>query len=255
MSAFNEVAQTYDSTFTNTPVGTAQRDQVYAYLSTVLSTSQACLEINCGTGEDAQWMAPRVKSLLATDVSSSMVKVAKTKKKMENTHFQVLDFLNLHQLTTTFDVVFSNFGGLNCLPPEKWSQFVNGLHQVTSPKAHFIAVIMGKNCWWEKFYFSLKFDFSNAKRRKKEVVSANLNPNSVATYYYSPAEIARFLGADWKVQKVQPIGFLVPPSYLNPFFENKQKMLSVLQQIDTKLAAVPGLANSADHYLIHLEKQ
>ncbi len=255
MSAFNDVANTYDSTFTHTPVGTAQRDQVYAYLSTVLSASQRCLEINCGTGEDAQWMAPKVASLLATDISSSMVEVAKTKKKMENTQFQVLDFLNIHTLETPFDVVFSNFGGLNCLPAQQWSQFTNSLNQITLPHSHFIAVIMGKNCWWEKLYFSLKLNFSSANRRKKEVVSANLNPNSVATYYYSPSEIAHFFGSNWKVKTVRPIGWWVPPSYLNPFFANKPKALSILQQLDTKCATMASLANSADHYLIHLEKQ
>ena len=76
------------------------------------------LEMNCGTGEDAQWLAARGMQVLATDISPRMIEVSRRKlaSAPEN---QAVQFLTLswEQLGTLeaepFDGMLSNFGGLN----------------------------------------------------------------------------------------------------------------------------------------------
>ena len=54
-------------------------------------------------------------------------------------------------------------------------------------------VIMPKNTLWERFYFSLKFQYKNAFRRNtKKAVYANVEGIQVPTWYYNPKEVTAF---------------------------------------------------------------
>ena len=113
-ASFDKAASNYDDTFTKTDIGKMQRALVYAELSKHLISVQNILEINCGTGEDAIWFAKQNFTVTATDISPKMIEVAKSKA---NLNFSVAD---INSMATTFegekfDLLFSNFGGLNCL--------------------------------------------------------------------------------------------------------------------------------------------
>ena len=60
VSPFDREAASYDVDFTYTAVGKLQRKRVYHFLAKSLSEKPLqVLEINCGTGEDATWLASR----------------------------------------------------------------------------------------------------------------------------------------------------------------------------------------------------
>ena len=113
MADFDHIATTYDSSFTNTLVGKAQRDLVYASLDAVFPSLKGVdvLEINCGTGSDALHFAEQGANVLATDISPSMIDYAKEKCTVsDNVSFEVLA---INKLATfhpekTFDLIFSN---------------------------------------------------------------------------------------------------------------------------------------------------
>jgi ubiquinone/menaquinone biosynthesis C-methylase UbiE len=114
-ASFDKAALKYDQTFTNTEIGQLQRSLVYAELSKHLTSVHNILEINCGTGEDAIWLAQQNFKVTATDISSKMIEAAKNKKNLSNLNFTIA---NINSITTTFegstfDLLFSNFGGLN----------------------------------------------------------------------------------------------------------------------------------------------
>lgn len=75
-------------------------------------------------------------------------------------------------------------------------------------------VIMPSFCLWETVYFSSKFKFSQAFRRKKvEGVMAEVEGKQVKTYYYSPKFI-RKKNKNYIITKIAPVGFLVPGSFV-----------------------------------------
>ncbi len=85
-----------------------------------LRPGSAVLEMNCGTGEDALWLARRGVQVLATDVSPAMLEAAR--KKLAATpdcalaRFHRLAWEELETLNEgPFDGMLSNFGGLNCV--------------------------------------------------------------------------------------------------------------------------------------------
>jgi hypothetical protein len=114
---------------------------------------------------------------------------------------------------------------------------------------------MPKNTLWEQFYFLLKFDFKNAFRRKKEFAIANVDGKKVTTYYYNSKDIVNLANANFEIKQLNPIGFFVPPSYLEPFFKKKPKLISFLNSLEQKIRNQAWLSKYADHYVIVLEKK
>jgi SAM-dependent methyltransferase len=240
---FDVVAEGYDQTFTQTPLGIRQRERVWAILENLIQPKPGnALELNAGTGEDALWLASKGWRVVATDASPALT-------------------LRLESLDTFkekgFDLIFSNFGGLNCLNPAELQQLGTAAWNKLNPGGKFIAVVMGRFCWWESLYFLIKGKFRQAFRRvSKEPVDAPLTPQtSIPTWYFAPNELIDLLHVvKHKNPICFPIGFWLPPSYLNPFFAKRPRLLSVLTSLE-RSAAPPWSAWAADHYLICIEKE
>ena len=119
-TSFDAVADDYDAQFTDTLIGRVQRGLVWAHLETVLEGgAKDVLELNCGTGEDARWMSEAGHRVFATDISPKMVQV--TQSKLPQIDTAVVGLSDLGECSVLegrkFDVIFSNFGGLNCVNP------------------------------------------------------------------------------------------------------------------------------------------
>lgn len=258
---FDAIASSYDAQFTETQTGKLQRTVVHDFLEKIPFAH--VLELNAGTGTDAVWMARRGAAVCCTDVSEAMVTTAREKAEREGLlraiRFQVLDARTWPSWVAEeplFDLVFSNFGGLNCLSPQQLSALAPHIDAALKPGCYFVAVVMGRFCWWETLYFLLKGKWASAFRRSKEgPVSAQLAEGVyIDTWYYSP----HFFAAPWAKMRYQtqirPVGIFLPPSYLDPFFAKKSRLLKMLDGLEKKCRGA-FWASSADHYLICLQKK
>lgn len=283
--AFDAIANEYDKSFTDTAVGRLMRERVWQILGDLgiwgfgdlkislsnnqitKSTNQQVLELNCGTGEDAIWLARQGWQVLATDVSPEMVKTAREKVIQlseswqllessgirERLQFHVCSFAEIGRFAEQkFDLVFSDFGGLNCVSPEELKKLSLDLQKLIAPGGQFVAVVMSRFCWQETLYFLLKGKPREAFRRlSRKPVNAHLDEKTtVPTWYFSPNEIRRYF-PDFQVKRVCPVGFWLPPSYLNPFFEKRPRLLGFLNFLE-KNFALAWSAPAADHFLIYL---
>jgi len=268
---FNILADSYDATFTETAVGRLQRARVWETLQRLFQQSDgthlvskglSVLELNCGTGEDACWLAKQGFRVLATDVSPEMIAVLQKKvKKNDLGHLVEGMLLDLNALSESIPLhavfkkaphpfIFSNFGGLNCLSPADLLRCGTSIAHLLSPEGCFIAVVMGRFCWQESLYFLLKGRFSTAFRRlRRGAVSARLNEASVVnTWYYTPDEFSRFF-PDMEVMMLHPVGFWLPPSYLDGAFRRWPRLLQALNWLEMKWQH-RYWARGSDHYLI-----
>lgn len=254
---FDNAAITYDTTFTHSAIGKLQRKQVYKKLIPYLNEVKNTLEINCGTGEDAIWLSDQNINVLATDISPKMIEIAKLKAQSSNSTFQILDINKLKSdlFDKKFDLVFSNFGGLNCLDEKQLTLFFQNSYSCLSEKGKLILVIMPKNALLEQIYFMLKGNVKQAFRRKKKNIVANVDGEWVNTYYYNPSEIKNIAKKKFQIISSKPIGFFIPPSYLEPFFKNKTLLLKILYYLEKSISSWSILSRFADHYLIVLEKK
>ena len=193
--------------------------------------------------------------VLATDISEGMIQHARAKGNGK-VQFQQMDINTISEsiFQQKFDLVFSNFGGLNCLSPQQLKKFLKTLPSLVKPNGKIIMVIMPKSCLWEQFYFLVKGSSKKAFRRKKEQPSmANVEGIEVPTWYYNPKDIVT-LCKEVDTVSVHPIGIAIPPSYLEPFFASKKRILRTLTLIEGWLKA-SFWAKYADHYIITFQKK
>lgn len=262
---FDNLANSYDNSFTNSAVGIAQRKQVWQHLTKMLQEKKdvRVLELNCGTGEDAKWLAQNGATVFATDISSEMIKIAEAKiatyhleQSVICKQMDILDVGSLIQEQETFDIVFSNFGGLNCISPTGFNTFLQKeLEALLNANGEAIFVIMPRFCLWETLYYTVKLKFNRIFRRlTKHNLQASLgNNNSIATWYYSPNWIQEHLPSTIYQKALLPIGFFLPPSYVNRFFTKHPRLLKMLERLENIANKLPILAFASDHYLIHLQ--
>ncbi|MBI2268933.1 MAG: class I SAM-dependent methyltransferase [Bacteroidetes bacterium] len=264
---FDNYALHYDADFTNSTIGSLQRKRVWHYLNPLLVSTEKSnklniLEINCGTGEDTVYMAKFGHTITATDASSEMIAIAAEKIKQH--HFDLranAEQCSFHELHTKFegkqfDLILSDFGGLNCINEPDLKKTLNTLHNLLKPGGKIALTIMGTCCIWEVFYFSMKLQLKKAFRRLNKKGVETIIKNSVFnTYYHSPKKIKQFLifNSHFLIQK--PIGLFIPPSYLEPFFKNKEWLLKLLGRAENLSGRLSIFSNLADHYFITLEKK
>lgn len=260
-ASFDEIAVDYDKTFSDTVIGRIQRSLVWDFIKKKMPSKPAgkVLEINCGTGVDANWFFEQGYNVTATDISQRMIDVAIKKSANTPILFVCSSFLDLPERLVPYEeftLVFSNFGGLNCqnaLELEKLSEIFSDL---TESKGKLYFVIMGSVCLWEILYFSCKLNFRKAFRRLSSKGSiVDLGNGPFTTWYYSPHEIEKMFCKNFKMVKKQPIGLFVPPSYLESFFSKRKKTIHFLDFMERKFGQFSFLSNFADHYIIELEKK
>lgn len=262
---FDHVATCYDDSFTNSIIGKAQRKLVWEYLEKIMANQEGLkiLELNCGTGEDAKWMAQHGANVLATDISTEMIKLTETKMDANGLHQKVtckqMDINSIDAVIggEKFDLVFSNFGGLNCIAPEKLNNLLQyQLPSLLNKNGKMIFVVMPTFCLWESFYHTIILKRKNIFRRfSSKPLQASIGDGEVVKiWYYSPRWMKRHLPGNIEIQSLKPIGFFVPPSYLNHFFSNKPNFFRLLQWFEKKTSNIEILASASDHYLIHLQK-
>lgn len=260
--AFDQIAEKYDDEFTNSSIGKLQRQVVWNYLEILLKDKHKLniLELNCGTGEDALWLAQKGHNVLATDVSAEMIRVAKIKADSaglsDQLSFSTLDLLKpaTYPTDVKFDLVFSNFGGFNCISPDSFRRAMPVITKLLKSKGRLIAVIMPKFCLWESLYFIAKRKPSEVLRRNRSVpVKVSIGSYSVDTWYYSPSDVTDICKKDFKIQSKLPVGIFIPPSYLNTYFSSHPRSLQHLKRLEESLGSLSVLAGIADHYIIDME--
>jgi len=264
MTSFNAVAAKYDLDFTNSNIGIGQRERVWEYLNNNLNHNQKLniLELNCGTGEDAIRFAEHGHFVVATDSSAEMLKIAaaKIKKLGLQKKVQTLN-CDLKEMTSCnfnrkFDLIFSNFGGLNCLNPDEILKLSCDVLNLLKPNGRIITVIMPNFCLWESLYFISKFDFKKAFRRNtKSSLEVRIGNSSQKTWYYSPSTFAKIIKLNYIANAIKPIGIAIPPSYMEKSIGKKIKLMKFLCWLEKLMSPFPRISKFSDHFLIDLHKR
>jgi SAM-dependent methyltransferase len=252
-SVFDAMADTYDSQFTCTAIGTLMRQAVWSRLALRFQPGCSILEMNCGTGEDALWLARRGIHVLATDVSSRMLQVAEQKLAAVTTHARLLrlsweDLDGLNQ--PTFDGVLSNFGGLNCVPDLQAT--AKALARKIRRGGYAMLCIMGPVVPWEWCWYLAHGRPSAAFRRLRR---GGARWSGIRIHYPTVSETRRAFAEDFRVARVSAIGALLPPPYTEQRFGRLLGLVRALDSMERRLEAVWPLPWIADHYLMELQRR
>ena len=254
-TAFDAFAENYDQQFVASRVGACMRRAVWTRCAARFAVGSRILEMNCGTGEDAMWLAARGMTVLATDASPAMLKVAEHKACVRELHgrieFRELAWEALAQLKDAgFDGVLSNFGGLNCVADLRTA--ADSLACKVRPGGMVLLCIMGPVVPWEWFWYLSHLHPAKAFRRLR---SEGTPWCGITIRYPSLRAVRRAFAPAFDTLKASAIGALVPPPYTEGFFSRHPKLLAGLDRIERRLESFWPLPHLADHYLIELVRK
>jgi SAM-dependent methyltransferase len=230
------------------------RKAVWARCAARFAAGSRVLEMNCGTGEDAQWLARRGVQVLATDVSPAMLQLARDKLAASPgaaaTRCRRLAWEELGTLDEEpFDGALSNFGGLNCVRDLRAA--ARALGAKLRPGAIAVLCIMGPIVPWEWAWFLAQGRPDKAFRRLRR---GGARWSGIPIQYPSIAETRRAFAPEFRPLRVAAIGALLPPPYTETGLGRHPRLLGALDRLERRVETLWPLPRLADHYLMELER-
>ncbi len=271
---FDPAAQTYDTVFSETTLARWLRALVRAQIANIFRPGDQVLELGCGTGEDAVWLAQRGVRVIATDGAEEMLKVTRLKVEREGVGEMVrvesldlndqLSIVNDQWLTdpdhssritphASLSGVFSNFGPLNCLAERK--TLAGRLAKIVPPGGKVVLVIMGPICAWEMGWHLAHFQARTAFRRFRAGIPAHTGGGgTVRVWYPSPSRVRAEFAPHFRQVKLVGIGAFLPPSYLSHLVDRWPRVFARARAWEVRWGHRFPWNWVNDHYLIVLEK-
>jgi SAM-dependent methyltransferase len=251
---FDSTATAYDDTFTHRRLGVWLRGMVRAYVP--FQAKQRVLELGCGTGEDALWLAERGVHITATDASAEMLDAAREKvgaaglgDTVTLAHF---DMNRPHdtppEISADYDGVLANFGALNCV--ENRPALAAFLAERVRHGGRVILVVMNPLCPWEIGWHLLHGKPRTAFRRLRGGEMAHTGGGQmIRVWYPSPGRLRREFAPAFRHVRTVGIGALLPPSYLDHLVERWPGTFARLARLDRRSGRYFPLTHLNDHYL------
>lgn len=254
--AFSRQSIIYDDYDKSNPTLIWMRQQVYKHVMKYLRPNDKILELNSGTGIDAEFFAKQGYKIHCTDLSDGMIE--QMKKKFSSEEFsdkitiQQCSFTELDQIgNQKFDFIFSNFGGLNCI--SDLSQVTKFFQQLLNKSGRVCLVILPPVCPWEIIQL-LRGKFDVAFRRfRKEGTLANVEGIKFLTYYFSAGDVMKSLGKNFKMLKSESLALFTPIPQMDKIPKKFPGLTRFLNKVDEKICSLFPFNRIGDHIIITAE--
>ena len=257
-AAFNRIAQDYDRIFTDSLIGRAQRDAVWKVLTRTFRTNDKVLELNCGTGEDAIFLAGNGIFVFALDASPRMI--ARAEQRLQHNSpqtpvvFRELPTERIGELhpETQFNAAFSNFSGLNCIAD--LGAVASSLASLVKQDGRLVLCFSTRFCLIEVLYYLAVGQWRKALRRCKGYTDVTIDGVQFTVYYPTLRRIRRSFAPNFRLYSCTGIGVAVPPSYLEAWARQHPRLFLLLRRLEERFATLPILRSTGDHVLLCFEK-
>jgi SAM-dependent methyltransferase len=253
---FSGKARIYDVFGQDHPNLTRMRQIVYAHVRRFLQPGDRMLELNAGTGTDAAYFAGLGHPVHATDLAPGMV--AAIAEKAADARLggrltcQQVSFTQLEEVAAgPYQYVYSNFGGLNCVPD--LAGVARGLPRLLVPGGRITWVIMPPVAPWE---LALVFKGQPGlafRRLHKGGVVAHVAKAHFQVYYFTPRQVLGWLGPDFRPLALEGLAIFTPPADRKDFALRHPRLYAALARLDGALAAVPPFNGMGDFVILTAE--
>jgi SAM-dependent methyltransferase len=263
--AFDGVAAGYERSNTGNAILCAMRVRCHQMLEALIAPGSRLLDLGCGPGSDASYLAGKGHRVTAIDWSPAMVEEARRRARDAGVEDRVIvRHVGIHELDRLgddaseamppFDAAYSNFGPLNCV--EDLPSAARLIADRLKPGGVLVASVIGRVCPWELALYVARGDLSRAAIRFRHgLVAVPLEGRTVWTRYLSPSECeTSFAAAGFSRVSLRALGLFMPPPYLQSFADRHPALVAGLQRTEDRFGGWPMLRGWGDHFLIALRK-
>lgn len=239
-AAFNLAAEGIDAVATRNPVNSWMRTVSRRELLGTYPPGSALIEIGCGTGADAVFMAEHGCRVAALDISDRMVDRAReraTSHGFDDTiHVWRGRLAELaDELTRSpwypFDGAYANFSLTYEASLRETAQIVQRL---LKPGSWFVFTLPNKLCISEPTLALARFRIGEVLSRLQEPRWGTIRGLAVRVHAYTPSRVRRTLKGLFEIGDTVGVPVFMPPPYLyDPAFE---RLRSNLQSFDDRLS-------------------
>jgi ubiquinone/menaquinone biosynthesis C-methylase UbiE len=258
--AFSQQALVFDAYDATNTIIAYKRERVREHVLRYLPPDSRILELNAGTGEDAIWFALQGHHVHATDIAAGMQETLAGKVALaglsDKVSRELCSFTALSSLQHKgpYDLIFSNFAGLNCT--DQLDKVLHSLAPLVKPGGQVTLVILPKFCLWESLLV-FKGKFRTATRRwfSSRGAKSHVEGHYFKCWYYSPGFVIREMAPAFDLLGVEGLCTFVPPSYIEGFAEKHPVWYKRLCRLERRLKSYWPWRSIGDYYIISFRKK
>ena len=251
--AFSRTAEKYDAFADDHPNQTRMRNKVYSHIQRFVPAGSRILELNAGTGTDAVELARRGYIVHATDIAPGMLERLQHKVReldlSKQITYQRCSFTELDKIGgAPFDAVFSDLGGLNCIPD--LSPVIAQLPLVLRPNGLVTWVLMPPVCLWEMAEIFRGHPRLAFRRLARNGTRAQLEGVHFTVYYFTPEKVRRWFGDAYDCLAIEGLSVLTPTAESKNFAKQYTRLYRTLSWLDDRLASRRPWRSWGDFFII-----
>lgn len=271
--AFSRQAEIFDAYDAGNTINQYKRQRVRKHVLRHLAAGDAgstvyaggaeptILELNAGTGIDAAYFASKGFRVHATDIAEGMQEKLRENMRRQGLSdrvttelcsFTALDTL---QQRGPYDLIFSNFAGLNCTG--ELDKVLRSFAPLVKPGGQVTMAILPGFCLWESLLF-LRGRWRTAFRRLisgSKGTKSRVEGQYFRCWYYSPSYVVRALKDSFDLLSVEGLCTMVPPSYIEHFAEKHPRAWRLLRKGEERWKQRWPWKNIGDYYIISFRKR
>jgi ubiquinone/menaquinone biosynthesis C-methylase UbiE len=259
-AAFDKQSAIFDDIYSTNEIIQYKRKRVRDHVEKLIKPNSNILELNSGTGEDAMYFVKQGHYVHATDISEGMQKILSQKiisaGFKNNITTELCSFTHLENLQNKgpYDLIFSNFAGLNCT--NELSKVLRSFSPLLKPGGIVTLVILPKFCLWEtSLFFRGKFKTAFRRSFSKKGRKAHIEGEYFYCWYYDPSFVKKYLRDEFNVLDLEGLCTIVPPSYMENFAEKHPASYNFLKKWEHKWKDKWPWRSIGDYYIISLQKK
>lgn len=251
--AFSRTGERYDAFAQGHPHLARMRSKVYTQVERLVPKGANILELNAGTGIDAMELAQRGYYLHATDIAPGMLTRAEEKARrlglMSRISFQECSFTQLDQmLGAPYDAVFSNLGGLNCIP--NLAPVIQQLPLILKPNGIVLWVLMPRICLWELAEIFRGHLRLALRRLVRNGTQAHLEGLHFTIYYFTPRQVVNWFGEDYETLAIQGLSVLTPTAESKHFALRHPRLYRLFAWLDDRVSWLAPWRGWGDFFIL-----
>jgi SAM-dependent methyltransferase len=256
---FDGLAADYDRREIENPIRQLMRSRSLSVLERSFPSQATLLDVGCGTGTEAIWLAQRGYRITAVDSSQAMLDVLTRRTAGANLDISTRQ-LKAGDLSTlvdelgegSFDGAYSSFGALNMEP--SLDRSLAALSRLVRPGGRIVLSVMNRWCLAEMAAMVAGGRGTQAFRRLRRSLSVVVGEATTEVTYPSWPQLKGALDPKFKARSVEALTLLLLP-YAWPSLVSHGRTYGALTRLDEILAPRKPFAWLGDHLLVVAERR